>query len=206
MMMWLPSLQSWATWQQAMRKFLSPMPGDAVLFFAAAVDRHAFANRIAVADNDLRVAAGIADILRLAADHDVGINQVVVADGDAAHDRHAIEQPRAAFDLHVRADDRKRADFDVVVDFRRRIDRRGCSNASCHRRILRIAAIIWQWKSVDTGRFLPTTHAKHTFSEQPAQYHCSPFSTCSNNCLRQLRMKLMAAAVTHHVADHFATR
>ena len=62
-----------------------------------------------------------------------GINDVVVADRHVAHDRDRVQQPRAAFDAHVRADDRERADFDVVVDFRRRIDRRGCSNASCHR-------------------------------------------------------------------------
>ena len=46
-------------------------PRDAVFFFAAAIDRHAFADDVVVADDDLRVAAGVADVLRLAADDDV---------------------------------------------------------------------------------------------------------------------------------------
>ena len=63
-------------------------PRDAVFLLAAAIDRHAFADHVAVADDDLRVAAGVADVLRLAADDDVRIDHVVAADRHVAHDRH----------------------------------------------------------------------------------------------------------------------
>ena len=45
---------------------------DAVFFFGGAIDRHAFADDVVVADDDLGVAAAVADILRLAADDDAG--------------------------------------------------------------------------------------------------------------------------------------
>ena len=111
MMMWSPSLQSWATWQQAIRKLPSPSLRDAIFFFAAAIDRDAFANDVAVADDDLRVAAGVADILRLAADDDVRIDDVIVADRHVAHDRDGIQQPRAALDARRSARRRRRGQF-----------------------------------------------------------------------------------------------
>ena len=86
-------------------------PRDAVFFFAAAIDRDAFADDVAVADDDLRVAAGVADVLRLAADDDVGIDDVVAADRHVAHDRDRVQQPRAALDAHVRADDARTGRF-----------------------------------------------------------------------------------------------
>ena len=86
------------------QEILVAEPRDAVFFFAAAIDRHAFANDVAVADHDLGVAAGVADVLRLAADHDVRIDDVIVADRHVAHDRHGVQQPRAALDPRMRAD------------------------------------------------------------------------------------------------------
>ena len=52
--------------------------GDAVFLFAAAVDRHAFADDVVVADDHLRVAAAIADVLRIAAEHGAGKDAVVL--------------------------------------------------------------------------------------------------------------------------------
>ena len=69
--------------------------GDAVFLFGGAVDRDAFANAVRVADDDLRFAAAIADILRLAADDDAGIDVVVLADRDVTHDGHVVFQPRS---------------------------------------------------------------------------------------------------------------
>ena len=89
MMMWLPSLQSWATCEQAIRKFLLPirvMPSSFSLPRLIVTP-----SRIVLPSPmiDLRVAAGVTDVLRLAADHDVGINHVVAADRDVADHRDA---------------------------------------------------------------------------------------------------------------------
>ena len=101
-------------------------------------------------------------------------------------------------------DDAERADLDVVVDFGPRIDRRGCSNANCHRRILRIAAIIWQWKRLTrVASFLRLMLS--TFSPSSRLKPLLTVLYLFQQLLRQLRVKLMAAAVTHHVADDVTT-
>ena len=65
----------------------------------------------------------VADVLRLAADDGVGIDVVVAADGDVAHQGDVVFQPRAAADAHLRPDDAEGADFDFVVDFGAGVDR-----------------------------------------------------------------------------------
>ena len=122
MMMWLPSLQSWATWQQAIRKFLLPIRVTPSSFSLPRLI--VTPSRIVLSSpmHDLRVAAGVADVLRLAADHDVGIDHVVAADRDAAHDRDGIHHPRAGENPHMGPNRRERPDLDVVVDLGLRID------------------------------------------------------------------------------------
>ena len=73
--------------------------------------------------DDLRVAAAVADVLRLAADDHAGPNMVVLADRDVAHERDVVFQPSAAADAHVGADDAEGADLDVRVDFGARMNR-----------------------------------------------------------------------------------
>ena len=71
----------------------------------------------------LRVAAAVADVLRLAADDGVGIDVVVAADGDVAHQGDVVFQAGAASDADLRPDDAEGADFDFVVDFGAGVDR-----------------------------------------------------------------------------------
>ena len=82
----------------------------------------------------LGVAAGVADVLRLAADDRAGIDVVVAADRDVAHQGDVVFQPRAAADADVRADDAEGADLDIVVDFGAGVDRHIVGNVGGHRR------------------------------------------------------------------------
>ena len=91
--------------------------GDALFLFRGAVDRHALADDVVVADDHLRVGAAVADVLRLAADDDARVDVVAAADGDVAHQGDVVFQPRSAADPHLGTDDAERADLDVVVDF-----------------------------------------------------------------------------------------
>ncbi len=120
-----------------------PDGGDAVFFFAAAIDRHAFADQVVIADRDLRVGAAVADVLRFAADDHAGINVVVLADGDVAHERDVVLQPRAAADPDIRPDDAERPDFDIGVDFGSRMDRDVFGNEPCHRLLLGQVRLAW---------------------------------------------------------------
>ncbi len=77
------------------------------------------ANDIMVADNDFRVASAVADVLRLAADDGVGIDVVVAADGDIAHQRDVVFQPGAATDARLGPDDAERDRSRLRRRFRR---------------------------------------------------------------------------------------
>ena len=96
--------------------------GDAFLLFGGAVDRHAFANDVVVADDDFRVAAAVGDVLRLAAEDHVRIDVIVAADRHVAHHGDVVFQSRAAADAGFRPDDAVRADLDVIVDFGAGVD------------------------------------------------------------------------------------
>ena len=54
--------------------------GDALLFFAAAVDRHAFAKDVIVADLDAGRAASERDVLRFAADDRERMDDIALAE------------------------------------------------------------------------------------------------------------------------------
>ena len=58
--------------------------GDAVLFLGAAIDRHSFANHVMIADDHLRVAAAVTQVLGLAADHHARVQVIVLTQGDMA--------------------------------------------------------------------------------------------------------------------------
>ena len=117
MMIWSPMQQSWATCEQAMKKLLLPTEVTPFSFSVARLIVTPSRMHVRIADHDLRVAAAIADILRLSADDDAGIDVIVLADGNVTHDGHVVLQPRAATDTNVRADDAERTDFDIDVDF-----------------------------------------------------------------------------------------
>ena len=105
----------------------------ALFFFGRAIDRDRFANHIVIADDHLRVAAAIAHVLRMAADHDAGKQMVVLAERHAAHQGHVVLQPRAAADPYVRTDHAERTDLDFVVDLSPWIDRCLIGNVLDHR-------------------------------------------------------------------------
>ena len=106
--------------------------GDPLLFFAAAVDRHPFANDVLVADLDAGRAASERDILGFAADHRERMDDVSFAERGHALNAGMGDQASAAADLHVGPDDAVGTDFHVVGDVRAGIDARRVSNESGH--------------------------------------------------------------------------
>ena len=107
----------------------------AFFFLGRSIDRDRFAKHVVIADDDLRVAAPIADVLRMAADHNAGKQMIVLAERDAAHQRHVVFQPRSAPD-RAGAHDAERTDRDIVVDLGPRIDRGERGNVFCHRSVV----------------------------------------------------------------------
>jgi hypothetical protein len=116
--------------------------GDAIFLLAAAIDRDAFANDIAIADEDSCVAAGIADVLRFAADDDGGVDHIIMANRDVAHHGDGIEKPCAALNANIRSDDAERPDFDVDIDFGARVNRCGRCNLDCHDEVLQLSTAV----------------------------------------------------------------
>ena len=105
---------------------------NTLFLFGAAVDRRALANHVVVADDDLRVAAAVAEVLRIAADHHAWIDVVVLTDGDVPHQGDAVFEPGTASNAHVGADDAEGADLDVVVDFSFRVNRHVFGDVPSH--------------------------------------------------------------------------
>src|SRR5689334_11955113 len=87
--------------------------GDAVFFFAATIDRHAFANQIVVADDDLCFAAAVADILGITTQHSARKNAIAAAERHLTHDRDVGDELRAAANADERTDDAMRPYFHV---------------------------------------------------------------------------------------------
>src|SRR5205085_9180797 len=77
---------------------------NAVFFFSSAVNGHAFTNQVVIADDDLRVAPSVAEILRITTDHYTWKEMVALANGHMPHQRHVVFQLRPASDSYVRAD------------------------------------------------------------------------------------------------------
>ena len=113
-----------------MRKLWLPIEVTPSSFSAGAIDRHAFAEAVRVADDHLRFAAAIADVLRVAADDYAGIDVVLPPDRHVPHDRHVIFQSGSASDADVGADHAKWPDLDVEVDFGAGVDDRVFSDVS----------------------------------------------------------------------------
>ena len=103
---------------------------DAFFFFRRSVDRSAFADQIAVADNDLSIAAAKAQVLWFIPDDNAGANSVVVADRGMAGDRHVVLQHGAPANFHIGTNHAKRTDIDIVINFRFGIDDRVLRNSS----------------------------------------------------------------------------
>ena len=122
-MMWLAQPAIVGDVRAGHQKIVAADRRDAVFFFGGPVDRDRFADHVVIADDHLRVAAAVAHILRIAADHDAGKEMIVLAERHVAHQRHVVFQLRAAADAHLRADHAERPDLDVVVDFGRGINR-----------------------------------------------------------------------------------
>src|SRR5262249_35464561 len=99
-----------------------------------AIDRDTFADHVVVADDDLGVAAAVADILWVAAEHGAGKNAIVLTNRNAAHDRHAVDQVRASADVSLWTDDAKRPDTDFIVQLGPWIDDSGRFDVDRHER------------------------------------------------------------------------
>ena len=124
---------------------------NAVFLLGATIDRHTFADQVVIADHHLRIAAAIADVLRIAPDDSHRKNAVMLADRDTSHDGDVVQQASSAADAGLGADDAQRADLDVVVQLRSRIDDRTFVDVDRHgsnsrwlrgRRINRFVAIL----------------------------------------------------------------
>ncbi len=80
----------------------------------------------------LRVAAAVAEVLRLAADHHARVQVVVLAQRDVAHKRDVVFQPRAAADPNMGPDHAERPDLHVGVDFRAGMNRHVVGDVTSH--------------------------------------------------------------------------
>src|SRR5688572_28793532 len=88
----------------------------------AAIQRAVLADRVAVADDELRALAVVLLVLRIVADRGELEDVVVDADDGRTFDDGMRLDASAAADLDVGSDDRVRADVDARVDLRGRID------------------------------------------------------------------------------------
>ena len=95
----------------------------AFFLFGGPIDRDALANHVVVANDHLRVAAAVTDVLRLAADDHAGPQVVVLTKGHAAHQRDVVFQSRTAADASIRPDHAEGTDLDVDVDLGAGMDR-----------------------------------------------------------------------------------
>src|SRR5262249_45761507 len=107
-------------------------PGDPQLLLAAAMDGHALADHVAVADLDAGLAAAIGHILGLAADDGEGVDHVLRAQGGPAVDAGVGDQARAPADPDLGPDDAIGPDFDLVVEFGAGVDAGGSGNRGGH--------------------------------------------------------------------------
>ncbi len=105
---------------------------DAVFLFGGPVDRHPFADHVVIADNDLSVAAAVAQILRFAANDHAGAEVIIFAQRDVPHQCDMIVEPRSASDPHMGADDAEGPDLHIDVDFRVGMNRHIVGDVSGH--------------------------------------------------------------------------
>ncbi len=87
---------------------------EAILFFAPPIDRHPFADDVAIANQHFGIGTLIADILRIATNDGPWKNGVFLADGDGSLQRDAAEKFRSPSDFDLGADDAKRSDGYIV--------------------------------------------------------------------------------------------
>jgi hypothetical protein len=88
-----------------------------VAMLAAAMDSDAFAHHVAIANVHPAWAALIADILRLVADDDIGMEYVALPDFGISEHRDVPDQPRSRPDPDASVKQAERADFDPVCEF-----------------------------------------------------------------------------------------
>ncbi len=116
----------------AHQEVIFAQPGDAIFLFRATVDGNSFTECVAIANLDRRVGTAVAGVLRFGPDDDMGINDVIVANGDIAHQRNMADQSGAAADFCSRANGAEWTNFDFVIDFRSWVDPGVCCDAGCH--------------------------------------------------------------------------
>ena len=75
--------------------------GDPVFFDGAPIDGYTFAEGIPVAYLNASVSTGVTDILRFGSQDNVGIEQIISANGDVSHDGDIVEQTRATANLRT---------------------------------------------------------------------------------------------------------
>ena len=154
---------------------------DALFLFRCPVDGRALADNIVVADDHFGIATGIADVLRLTADHRVGVNVIVATDGDITHQGHVVFQLCSASDAHLRPDNAIGPDLDVIVDFGTRVN--GCV----------FGKIIGHGRDSFTVIGLGATLKRFL---RPS---------LGNDCADQLRVEPMSTAIGDHSPDKVAT-
>ena len=97
---------------------------DPVLFFRGSVDSHRFSNDVVIANDHLRIAAPVAEVLGFGPQDSARIDAVKLADFDAPRQRDVVFQAGSFADLHLGSHDAKGSDIDFVIDFRSRVNRR----------------------------------------------------------------------------------
>lgn len=98
---------------------------DAFVFFGTAIDGYAFAEHIAITDDDLCGRTLVGQILRLATDDTAWEQPIVSTDSRVPGESHTVFQACPSANLDVGADDTVVTDANVFVEFSARIDH-GC--------------------------------------------------------------------------------
>ncbi len=105
---------------------------DAELFGRRAVNGATFAEGVSVADDGPGRFASIAEVLGVASDHAVGIEEVVVTDAGVSHHGDVIEKPASRSDECSRADDAVGSDLNAIIQDGMWIDNCGRIDVNGH--------------------------------------------------------------------------
>ena len=101
---------------------------NALILLRSTIDRSAFAEDIAITDDDLGRRALVRKILWLSTDDTTGKESIVPADAGVTGDRHAILKPSATPDPHMRSNHTMMADANVFIEFCSGIHHSGMSD------------------------------------------------------------------------------
>ncbi len=131
------------------QKVVAPEHRLPVFLLTAAIDRHAFANHVRIADHHLGRRAAVADILRLATNHAARVEAVSPPYSHTAEDRDAVGQHGPLSDHRFAGDHAVRSDPNTTGKLASGLDNRGgmhiwrtrasslaCLSESCRKRML----------------------------------------------------------------------